>query len=64
MTAALDPAELYARNWAEEQAGTPTPSPLRALAVTLVQLAAYWGADLAELGDAAHRAIAAHMDAV
>lgn len=58
---APDPAAIYAQNVADED-GLRHPSTLRALALTVVQLATYHGSDHAALGLAVQQAITAHRE--
>jgi hypothetical protein len=59
---APDPAAVYAENAAAEVEGTPHPSALRALGLTIVRLARYHGDDHTPLGVAVQLAVAAYGD--
>jgi hypothetical protein len=59
---APDPAAVYAENAAAEVEGTPRPSALRALGLTVVQLTRYHDHDDDALGRAVRRAVVEHGD--
>lgn len=54
------PADLYAHHWADEQAGTPHPSRLRALALAANDLTAMH-VDDARLGAAIRQLVGAYL---